>query len=160
MIRMRLFITLLAAGCLLAGCGGTGGGGATAPSGPVADYRNSKAGVVVLDFFDMYCHTCQTAASHVNELHGLVQRRGLGGRIDFYAIGWGNSPMESEMYRKRFAVRFPVVADPDLAISSRFGRFRPPLLIALRRQGGGWVEIGRFTDLRTNPEEILAKISP
>lgn len=160
MNRMRLLIPLLAAAWLLAGCGGPGGGESSGSSGPVADYRNSRADVVVLNFFDMYCHTCQTMAPHSKQLYQLVQRRGLGSKIDFYAIGWGNTAMESEMYRKRFGISYPVVPDRDLSISSRFGRFRPPLMIALRKQGGGWSEIARFKDLRGDKEAILAKITP
>jgi hypothetical protein len=159
MKRTLVLSCVLSAAWLAAGCGGSGGGG-TVPSGPVADYRDSTAEVVVLNFFDMYCHTCQTMASHVGELQRMVRQRGLDSRIGFYAIGWGNSPMESEMYRKRFGVGYPVIPDPELVISKRFGRFRPPLLIALRRQGGGWSEIARFTDLRGDKEEILAKITP
>lgn len=163
MKRILQSIVLVAASCLLAGCSGTGTGGAATVAGAggaSADYRNSTAEVVVLDFFDMYCHTCQTAASHVNELHREVGKRGAGGRVDFYAIGWGNTAMESDMYRKRFKVPFPVVPDPELAISNRFGKFRPPLMIVLRKQGGGWKEIDRVKDVRGDHEAILAKILP
>ena len=99
-------------------------------------------------------------APHARHLHQLVQQRGLGSRVDFYAVGWGNTPMECEMYRKRFDIGYPVIPDRDRAISSRCGKFRPPLLIALRRQGGGWSETARVTDLRGDPEQILAKITP
>jgi len=157
----RLFLISVVVSCwLLAGCAGSGGAGSTAPAGPVADYRNSRAQVVVLNFFDMYCHTCQTMAPHAKELHQMVQRRGLGSKVEFYAIGWGNTPMECDMYRKRFGVNYSIIPDKDLSISRRFGRFRPPLMIALRKQGGGWTEVARFTDLRGDKEPILAKISP
>ncbi len=129
-----------------------------ATTGP--DYRNSRADVVVLNFFDMYCHQCQTAASHINKLQELSRQRGYGSRIDFYAIGWGNTPMESEMYRKRFNVPYHIVPDRDLAISRRFGKFRPPLLIALRKQGGQWKEFYRVGDVRNKSEAILNQIKP
>ena len=66
----------------------------------------------------------------------MVQQRGLGSKIDFYAIGWGNTPMECEMYRKRFDVPLSRRPRPGPSISKRFGKFRPPLMIALRKQGG------------------------
>lgn len=159
MNRMRIFMPLAAVCWLLAGCAGPGGG-SSAPTGPVADYRNSRAEVVVLNFFDMYCHTCQTMAPHAKELHQAVQRRGLGSKVEFYAIGWGNTPMECDMYRKRFGVTYQIIPDKDLSISRRFGRFRPPLMIVLRKQGGGWSEIARFKDLRGDKEAILAQITP
>ena len=148
---------------LISACASTDPGGSGTPAastGRVADYRNSRADVVVLSFFDMYCHQCQTAASHVNDLHALSRQRGLGSKTDFYAIGWGNTPMESEMYRTRFNVPFAIVPDRDLSISKRFGKFRPPLLIALRKEGGQWKEFYRVTDVRNKSESILASIQP
>lgn len=146
---------------LLAACSAPSGGtGAELPSGSHPDYRDSGAEVVVLNFFDMYCHTCQTMAPHAKELHRMVQQRGLGSRVDFYAIGWGNTPLECEQYRKRFQISYPVIPDRELTIAKRFGRFRPPMMIVLRRQGGGWAEQARLTDLRGDKEALFARISP
>jgi thiol-disulfide isomerase/thioredoxin len=157
MIGRRQILSLTGAGILaLAGC-------AAPPAGPVGtappgSFLQTDAEVVVVDFFDMYCHTCQTAAAHVNDLYQLVQRRGLGSKIRFYAIGWGNTPLEAETYRTRFKVPFPVIPDRDLAISSRYGKFRPPLLLALRRDGGAWNPFYQTKDVRVKPEQVLAAI--
>jgi peroxiredoxin len=146
---------------LLAGCATTGPGESLSPgAGQVADYRNSRAEVVVLSFFDMYCPHCHTAAKHVNQAYDKTRAAGLGSRVEFFAIGWGNTPMECEMYRKRFNVRFKIVPDRDLSISRRFGKFRPPLLVALRKQGGSWSEIYRVGDVRGKADEIYANIQP
>ena len=159
-MNAKLALALLWVG-ILAGCGTPDSGGSAAPAAPPAvDYRNSRAEVVVLSFFDMYCPHCQRTADEVNRLHALVKSRGLGSRIEFFAIGWNNSEMEAEMYRKRFQVPFAVVPDRSRAISSRFGNFRPPLLIALRKEGGTWREFYRTRSLRGDPEAILAKIQP
>jgi hypothetical protein len=158
-----IFLTFpaLVLGLLLAGCASTDtGGDSAAPAGPVADYRSSNAEVVVLNFFDMYCTHCQTAAKHVNEVYDMTRSRGMGSRIDFYAIGWGNTPMECEMYRKRFNVKYKIIPDRDLSISRRHGDFRPPLLIALRKRGGQWTEFYRISDVRGKSSEIFAKIQP
>ena len=161
MKSISLTFPALVLGLLLAGCASTGtGGDSAAPAGPVADYRNSNAEVVVLNFFDMFCPHCQTAAKHVNEVYAMTRSRGMASRIDFYAIGWGNTPMEAEMYRTRFHVKYPVVPDRDRSISSRFGKFRPPLLLALRKQGGRWTEFYRTTKVRGKAEEIYARIQP
>ncbi len=149
-----------AAVLLVAGCASDGGAGATGSTASQAQFLRTNADVAVVDFFDMYCHSCQTAAPHVNDLHALVQKRGLGSRIAFYAVGWGNTAMEADLYRTRFDVPFPVIPDRDLTISSRYGKFRPPLLIALRREGGGWKEFYRTTDPTASPEAILDKIRP
>ena len=163
---MKSFLSALpalVAGLLLAACATTGTGGdagSSTPAGPVADYRNSSAEVVVLNFFDMYCPHCQTAAKHVNKVYDMTLSRGMGSRIDFYAIGWGNTPMECEMYRKRFNVKYKIIPDRDLSISRRHGDFRPPLLIALRKHGDRWSEFYRISDVRGKSSEIFAKIQP
>lgn len=127
---------------------------------PASSFLKTNASIAVVNFFDMYCHTCQTEASHVNDLHRAVQDRGMASKVQFYAIGWGNSPLEAETYRSRFKVPFPVIADRDLAISNRYGSFRPPLLIALRREGGTWKEFYRTPHVMGHTDEILAAILP
>jgi thiol-disulfide isomerase/thioredoxin len=140
------------------GCSTDTGGAMKGSTASQAEFLRTDAEVVVVDFFDMYCHTCQTAASHVNDLHGLVRKRGLGSKIAFYAIGWGNTAMEADLYRTRFDVPFPVIPDRERTISLRYGDFRPPLLLALRRDGGGWKEIYRTKDPTVSPEDILGAI--
>ena len=130
-----------------------------APSSGV-DYRNSRADVVVLNFFDMYCHECQKEAPSVNALHSLVRKKGLGSKINFYAIGWGNSPLEAQMYKKRYHPPFPVIPDRNRAISQRFGKFRPPLLIALRKQGGVWKEFYRTHKVMGKTKSVFTSIQP
>ncbi|QQL45644.1 peroxiredoxin family protein [Sulfuriroseicoccus oceanibius] len=143
----------------LVGCANTGGGG-TPEGGDVVgpDYRNSRAEVVVLSFFDMYCPVCQRSADEVNELYGMARKQG--GRIAFYAIGKNNTPMEADTYRKRFNVPFPVVADRQLTVASRFGSFKAPMVIALRRQGGDWKEFYRANPHETKVDEMYARIQP
>jgi thiol-disulfide isomerase/thioredoxin len=148
-----------AAALVLAACS-TAGGPVVAPAGPAADYRDSRKEVVVLNFFDMYCHTCQTMAPHAKQLYEMAGKRGHGSRVDFYAIGWGNTPLEAEQYRQRYQIAYPVIPDRELAISKRFGRFRPPLMIVLERRGGALVEKTRIHDLRGDKEALLAKIVP
>jgi hypothetical protein len=144
----------------LSGCAGSGGAASSGSTTPPSEFLRTGADVAVVDFFDMYCHTCQTAASHVNKLHSLVQSRGLGSKIAFYAIGMNNTEMEANLYRTRFKVPFPVIADRDRAIASRYGSFKPPMLIVLRREGGKWREIHRTADPMVPPDRILDKIWP
>lgn len=160
MPALVLAVVAVPVAMLMAGCARPAGDGGVAAGGSYPDYRDSTAEVVVLNFFDMYCHTCQTMAPHSKELHRMVQQRGLGGRVDFFAIGWGNTPLEAEQYRKRYGVTYPVIPDRELVIAKRFGSFRPPMMIVLRRGGGGWVEQARLTDLRGDKEALFARISP
>jgi hypothetical protein len=158
MIRSYIFWLMGCAVFTLTGCAGGGGATSGGSTTPPSDFLRTGAEVAVVDFFDMYCHTCQSAASHVNDLHGLVQTRGLGSKIAFYAVGMNNTEMEADLYRTRFHVPFPVIADRERTIASRYGKFRPPLLLALRREGGSWKEIYRTSDPMIPPDRILAEI--
>lgn len=124
------------------------------------DYRQSKAEVVVLNFFDMYCIHCQKDAKYVNELHSMVQSRGMGSKISFYGIGWNNTPLESNTYKTRFHAPYPVIPDKSRSIASRFGKVRPPLIIALKKEGGQWKEFYRTHKTKGKATEILSRIQP
>lgn len=160
MRRWFLVLGCALAAWLSASCAGGGGNADGSGVTPASQFLRTGADVVVVDFFDMYCHTCQSAASHVNDLHAMVQKRGLGSRIEFYAVGVNNTAMEADLYRTRFHVPFAVIADRERTLASRYGVERPPVLIALRKSGSGWKEIYRTTDPTVPGEEILAKIQP
>jgi len=83
----------------------------------------------------------------------------FGSKVEFYGIAFGDTPMEAAQFKGKFNVPFPVISDKDLSISSRYGKFRPPLLMVLKKQGGQWVETFRTTSVRMKPEQILEKIS-
>ncbi|GEM_PF-6922679 len=148
----------------LTSCSNTQTSNATATTQPTQssgiDYRNSKAEVVVLNFFDMYCTHCQKDAKYVNELHAMVQSQGLGRKINFYGIGWNNTNLETTMYRKRFHVTYPVVSDKNRSVSARFGKVSPPLIIALKKEGGQWKEFYRTHKAKGKTNEIFSRIQP
>ena len=156
---MMAFVSIVISSAIVTSCS-VSATSSTEPARPSVDYRKSTADVVVLSFFDMYCPHCQKNAKHVNELAAMSRRQGVGGQIDFYAIGWNNTPMEVEMYRKRYKVTYPVIPDRDRSISARFGKFRPPLVIALKKQGGQWKEFYRVVDTQGKDSEILSNIRP
>ena len=149
---------------LISSCAETGTNTSATASSPAGahgvDYRNSKADVVVLNFFDMYCMHCQKDAKYVNKLHSMIQSRGMGSRIQIYGVGWNNTSLEAEMYRKRFHVSYPVVPDKNRSVASRFGKVRPPLLIALKKEGGVWKEFYRTHKIKGRTNKVLSQIQP
>src|SRR5258708_39276071 len=67
--------------------------------------------VLVVDFFDMYCHICQRESKHVNDLYEAAQNRNLSTRIKFVGIGVGDTPLEASTFKRKFGVPFPVFPD-------------------------------------------------
>jgi len=101
--------------------------------------------LLVVDCFDMYCHSCQTGAKHVNELYAMVQEHGLADRIKFIGLGINNTPLETATFRRKFDVPFPSFPDRRRDISNQFGRVRLPSILVLRFRLGRWEVMHRTT---------------
>lgn len=114
--------------------------------------------ILVVDCFDMYCHLCQSSASHVNELYRLAQDRNLGGQVKFIGLGVGDSPLEVTLFKDKLKVPFPVFPDRDAIIARRFGPLRVPNLIVLRNEGGRLEVLHAFPGVLRNPAKLLSQI--
>jgi len=114
--------------------------------------------LLVVDCFDMYCHSCQTGAKHVNELYAMVQEHGLADRIKFIGLGINNTPLETATFRRKFDVPFPSFPDRRRDISNQFGRVRLPSILVLRFRLGRWEVMHQTTGAFTDPEELLMRI--
>lgn len=120
-----------------------------------------SAQVLVVEIFSMYCPICQREAPNVNRLHQLVEANpALKGKVKLLGVGIGNTPYEVDVFRGKFEVPFPLVADPDSDVqrSSR-ELFRTPTFIVLKRTGAAafgvsMVHVGKIE----NPEEFLRSI--
>lgn len=109
--------------------------GVADPSGPVT-LADVAAPVLVLEIFSMYCPHCQREAPVVNELYNLLESRGLAGRIKILGVGAGNSPMEVELFRTKFDVPFPLVADQDFHVHDVCGKVGTPYFYVLAKKPG------------------------
>jgi peroxiredoxin len=119
---------------------------------------NVQADILVLDFFDMYCHVCQARAGHMNDFYKLVQSRGLSGRVRVLGIGVGDTPKEVTVFKEKFGLPFPVFPDRTGSFSRQFGKIRVPNIIVLKRRVGHFEVVYQESSLPDNAEQFLSKV--
>src|SRR6266536_4276230 len=119
---------------------------------------NVQADILILDFFDMYCHVCQARAPHMNEFYKLVQSRGLSGRVRVLGVGVGDTPKEVTVFKEKFGLPFPVFPDRTGSFSRQFGKIRVPNIIVLKRRLGHFEVVYQESSLPDNPEQFLSKV--
>lgn len=118
-----------------------------------------RAKVVIIEILSMYCPFCQREAPHVNEVFTLIEKNAdLRNRIKIIGIGAGNSLYETQVYREKYQVPFPVIPDGDYMFHKVLGEVRTPYFIGIKIDGASprvfFSRLGGFQ----SPAEFLDQI--
>ena len=121
-----------------------------------------KAGVLVVEVFDMYCRFCQGMAPKVDEVYELNLRSSFASEVKMIGIGRMNTALEVATFKEMFKVKFPLFPDNDLSITRALQAQDEgtPHFIVIKRAPGDRVEVvhtftGAFEDPKAFYDVIL-----
>ena len=114
-----------------------------------------KAGVLVIEVFDMYCRFCQGMAPKVDEVYELNLRSGFASEVKMIGIGRMNTALEVATFKEMFKVKFPLFPDNDLSVIKALQARDEgtPHFIVIKIAPGARVEVvHRFTGAFEDPK--------
>lgn len=114
--------------------------------------------LLVLEFFNRYCLTCQRQARYLDSFWEVVRSGDLAGRVRVLGVGVGNRPRDLTSFRREFGAGYPLAPDPT------FDRLRElgdpggtPFTVFLLRRGEGWLLADYHLGLQGDVE-LMARV--
>jgi len=81
--------------------------------------------VVIIEFLNVYCHTCRQQVPIFNELKKAIDNDpDLRGRVCMLGFAVGNSVEEIATFTKEFGALYPILSDQDKVLFDRTGNIR------------------------------------
>jgi thiol-disulfide isomerase/thioredoxin len=119
-----------------------------------------KTDVVIIEIFSMYCPYCQGEAPNINNLYALIEKDiALKNKIKIIGIGINNSLFETEIFKKKYKVEFPLIPDGDFKLHKTIGEVRTPYFIVVKIKAGKtevvYSKLGALGDNRAFLEQIV-----
>lgn len=111
--------------------------------GPNFNLKQVKTKFLIIEIFSMYCPICQRDAGAVNQLYDMIQKTpDLRDNVRIVGIGAGNTPYEVDVFRNKFNVLFPLIADDNFSIQKALSHdIRTPTFLISRLSNDGSLEM-------------------
>ncbi len=97
--------------------------------------------VIILEFLNVYCHTCRLQVNIFNDLKQAIARDAdLRDKVCLLGVAVGNSVEEIETFTQEFGVRYPILSDQDKTLFNSTGNIRgTPHTYVIRRGDIGFI---------------------
>ncbi|MDZ7261010.1 MAG: redoxin domain-containing protein [candidate division KSB1 bacterium] len=122
--------------------------------------KDIQAEIILIEFLNKYCVSCQQQASVFNQLFIAIQEDSLlQTKVKMVGIGVGNTPYQLQTFREQKAIPFPLIPDYKFLAHKAIGEPRTPFTLVIRKGGEeqGLV-VGIHAGLTTDNEAILKEL--
>lgn len=120
-----------------------------------------SAELLLVELLNVYCPHCQMQTPAYNELYRLIEENpATRGRIKILGIAVGNQDAEIAAFRKKFGIKFPILADPGFGVWRKIGGSATPMTFYVRHTGAGkpGVVSGVHRGLNTDYRQLYAQL--
>jgi peroxiredoxin len=111
------------------------------PSGAQLQLSKIPYELIIVEFLNVYCHTCRLQVSIFNELkQAIAQDADLRDKVCLLGLAVGNSVEEIETFRADYGVQYPILSDQDKAVFNSTGNIRgTPHTYVIRKGDAGFI---------------------
>lgn len=122
--------------------------------------KDIKGDVVVLEYLNKYCFSCQLQAPVMNQVFSKINNDPrLKDKVKFLGIGAGNNPREVESFRREKNIPFPIIPDPKFLAYEAIGEpGATPFTLFIRKTEAGLLVAQVKVGLTKEPATILKEI--
>ncbi len=122
--------------------------------------KDIKGDVIVLEYLNKYCFSCQLQAPIMNQVFNKVTSdANLKDKVKFLGVGAGNNQREVESFRLEKKIAFPIVPDPKFLAYEAIGDpGATPFTLFIRKTEAGLIVAQVKVGLTKVPEKILKEI--
>ncbi len=118
------------------------------------------AEVLVIEFFNIHCTSCQRQAPVMNEVFERINsHKIMRDQVRFFGIGVGNTAIEADLFMRRYSVDFPLFADPGFENYDAIGEpGATPLTLIVKKNGKDLRIVSAHVGLERRADFFIAKI--
>jgi thiol-disulfide isomerase/thioredoxin len=122
--------------------------------------QNIPAEIIVVEFFNIYCTSCQAQAPVLNAVYkAITQNSALQEKVRFIGIGVGNNSREIEQFKKDKQVVFPLIPDTDFSFYNAVGDpGGTPFTVIAKRTSQGITVLSSNLGLIKDPDVFVQQI--
>ena len=120
-----------------------------------------NAEIILVEFFNNYCSSCQAQAPVMNDVYKAVQKNPvLRKKVCFIGIGAGNNEREVAQFKERHETPFPLIADQRFSFYDAMGEpGGTPFMLILKKRGTEAVVVGTHKGLTKNVSFFITSLS-